>query len=215
METSSSNFSLWSVVCSQLPLPIRQVAKNQIVTNKIWSQFRKQSGLHASSGLAPISRNHLFLPSCSDLVFQTWLNKGLLTMYDLCDKDVFYSFADLSAKFNLPKTHLFQFLQIRHFVQNKFPQFPNRPPGSMIDSFLTLNTRLKRLTSTIYDQIFKLNSTSLDSLRATWEQDLGITMSDEQWGLILDLVHTSSICARHSLLQCKILHRHFISPTQD
>lgn len=33
METSSSRLSLWSVVCSQLPLLVRQVAQNPIVTN--------------------------------------------------------------------------------------------------------------------------------------------------------------------------------------
>ena len=32
-------------------------------------------------------------------------------------------------------------------------------------------------------------------------------MSDEKWQKILSSVHTSSICARHNLIQCKILHR--------
>ena len=70
-----------------------------------------------------------------------------------------------------------------------------------------LDSGQKRLISIIYDDLLKFNYTRLDSLRAAWDQDLGITMSDEQWDEILDSVHTSSICARHRLLQCKILHR--------
>ena len=47
----------------------------------------------------------------------------------------------------------------------------------------------------------------MDALRTTWSQDLGVTLADDQWEQILDRVHSSSICARHSLIQCKILHR--------
>ena len=48
------------------------------------------------------------------------------------------------------------------------------------------------------------------SLRELWESDLDGNISDDQWSGILNLVHTSSFCARHGLLQCKVLHRaHF------
>lgn len=47
-------------------------------------------------------------------------------------------------------------------------------------------------------------------LKELWERDLGSNISDDQWSDVLNLVHTSSICARHGLLQCKVLHRaHF------
>lgn len=56
LEVTTSGLSLWSVVCSQLPILVNQVSKNPLVTNtlKIWSQFRKQFGLHTASGLAPV-----------------------------------------------------------------------------------------------------------------------------------------------------------------
>lgn len=141
MEISISiRFLLWSVVCSKLPLPAKQISVNLVVisTLKIWNQFRRQFCLHRASGLAPISHNHLFLPS-SDPVFQMWSEKGLRTIYDL------------------PKPHLFCFLQILHFVRSQFPQFPNRPPVSMIDPFLLLNIRQRGLIMTIYNLIFKVN----------------------------------------------------------
>ena len=196
MEATSSDLSLWSLVCSQLPNPVKKISSNPIVSNtlKIWTQFRKQFGLHTASSLAPIHKNHHFLPSCSDPVFQVWSNKGLRSIKDLYVNGIFSSFAELSAKFNLPNTHLFRYFQIRNFVRNKYPQFPNRPPVTMIDSILSLDTGQKKLISIMYDGIFKLVPTRLDSLRAVWDQDLGINMSDEQWEQILDLVHTSSMC---------------------
>ena len=212
MEQSSSGLPLWSVVCSQLPISVKQVSKNPLVTNtlKIWSQFRKQFGLHTASSLAPIYQNHLFPPSCSDSAFRIWSEKGLRSINDLYTRQTFSSFADLAEKFNLPNTHLFRFFQVRNFVRNKYPQFPNRPPTTLIDSLLLIDPGQRKLISIIYDDIFRLVPTRLNSLKAAWDQDLGVNMSDEQWEDILDSVHTSSICARHKLIQCKILHRvHF------
>ena len=72
---------------------------------------------------------------------------------------------------------------------------------------LSLDAGLRKLTSIIYDVIFDFTPTHLDALRATWDQDLGINMTDDQWEEALELVNSSSICARHRVLQCKILHR--------
>ncbi len=96
---------------------------------------------------------------------------------------------------------------MRHFIQKLFPHFPNRPPESELDSILTLDPGQGRLISTIYCKIISLTSSPVDSLKQTWEQDLGIDISEDQWKNILGLIHSSSICARHALKQCKVLHR--------
>ena len=59
----------------------------------------------------------------------------------------------------------------------------------------------------IYNAIDSLNPDQTTRLKQTWEEELGAPISDNQWDQILKLVHTSSICARHSLLQCKVLFR--------
>lgn len=43
-------------------------------------------------------------------------HKGLLTIRDFFINCTFSSFADLLVEFDLPKTHLFCFFQIRHFL---------------------------------------------------------------------------------------------------
>ena len=42
--------------------------------------------------------------------------------------------------------------------------------------------------------------------RELWEQDLG-HIEEDQWDHILELIHNSSICARHRLIPCKLIRR--------
>jgi hypothetical protein len=108
--------------------------------------FAKHVGLHRTSIHTPILNNHLFSPSCSDPAFRIWSVNGLVELNDLYEDGVFASFPSLSAKYNLPNSHLFRFFQIRHFVQKLFPHFPNRPlshfrcrPETSNFSYLQLN----------------------------------------------------------------------------
>jgi len=200
------------MICSQLPISAHKVSPNPVVTNtiKIWIQFRKQHGLHRGSTLAPVLNNYAFLPSCSDPTFRVWSDKGLRTLNDLYDEGVFTSFASLSDKYNFPNSHFFRYLQMRHFIQKQFPHFPNRPPEAEMDQFLSLNLQQKRLISVIYNKIALLSQASTISSKSAWEKDLGVDITEVQWRGILKLIHSSSICARHGLLQWKVLHKaHF------
>lgn len=47
----------------------------------------------------------------------------------------------------------------------------------------------------------------LDHLREAWGQDLDMHFSEGEWDRVLDRMHTSSPCARHGLIQFKVLHR--------
>ena len=209
MELSSSKFSLRSLVCSQLPLTVKNFSANAVVANsiKIWTQFRKSLGLHRGSDFSPTLNNHLFLPSCTDLTFRSWHSKGITTFKDLYDHGTFMSFTDLSEKYDLPRSHLFRFFQIRHFIQNQNPIFPSRPPETLIDSLLSLNPERKRLISSIFSLIDDAVGTPATHPKDAWERELGTVLSDDFWEQVLELVHSSSICARHGLIQCKIVHR--------
>ena len=209
LELRSSKFSLQSLLTARLPLKIHNISQNPVVTNslKIWIQFRKHYGLNEPSTLAPVVKKHLFPPSLSDPTFNLWRNKGLLHVKHLYKDNIFTNFTELATRFALPQSNFFRFLQARHFVKTNYPHFPNHPPGSLIDSLLTLDPAQKRSISVIYNAIDSLNPDQTTRLKQTWEEELGAPISDNQWDQILKLVHTSSICARHSLLQCKVLFR--------
>ena len=201
IEISSSSRSLHSAICSQLPISAHRISTNPVVINtiKIWIQFRKQHGLHRASILTPICNNHAFLPSCSDPTFRVWSDKGLRTLNDLYDRGVFSSFASLSVKYGFPNSHFFRYLQMRHFIQKQFPHFPNRPPEAEVDQLLSLNVWQKRLIFVLYNKIALLSPVTTVSSKNTWEQELGLDITDGQWRDSLELIHSSSICARHGV----------------
>ncbi len=209
METSSMKNTLYSIVCSQLPLVVNKVSDNPIVTSslRIWVQFRKHHGLQRGSTCMPILNNYFFPPSSLDSAFLLWTSNGLLKINYLYEEGVFASFSSLSKKYNLPSHHLFRFFQIRHFIKKQFPHFPNRPPESQIDHFLALNASRRHLISVIYNLINSITADPTDTFKDIWEQDLGVSITEDLWHSILNQVHSSSICARHGLIQCKILFR--------
>uniref|UniRef100_A0A3B3HW57 Reverse transcriptase domain-containing protein n=1 Tax=Oryzias latipes TaxID=8090 RepID=A0A3B3HW57_ORYLA len=201
--------SLNALLYSPIHFPVREHSKNYIVKTslKILTQFKRFFGLQIYSHNAPLAANPFFTPSLVDNVFLKWADLGLRTFKDLFIDDVFASFQQLSERFSLPKQHFFRYLQARSFVISTFPSFPNLSETSTMDSLLLPSSSLKGSISLIYNQISAIRSKTLDTIKALWEDDLGETFSDSVWSQILMRVHKSSICARHGLMQCKLVHR--------
>jgi len=87
-------------------------------TLKIWNKIQKQlKGKTALSRAITIKGNIEFLPSLSDnSSFRGWAERGLLTVDQLFDKNVFKTFTQLRAKFKLPSSDLYKYFQIRGYV---------------------------------------------------------------------------------------------------
>lgn len=90
-------------------------------------------------------------------------------------------------------------------------KFPLLPPKSTTDLILEFNPDSRGIISKIYNIILSLHCPSLSTLKTLWEQDLGLQLTDDIWDSILARVHSSSVCARHGLIQFKILHRLHLS----
>lgn len=121
--------------------------------------------------------------------------------------DVFASFNDLSHKFNLPRSSLFRYFQVRHFLQCHDPNFPNLPLESALDDLLGMPFNPKRLTSRINDWIASLQNPTLENIRAEWIRELGEDLEENIWISALQRVNDSSSCAKLSMIQFKVLHR--------
>lgn len=200
-DISSSSCSLHSTICSQLP----------ISAHKVSPKSGSSSGNStACIGLRSLPQfwiiTHFSLPSPT-LHFAYGQIRASKHSHDLYDRDIFMSFTSMSDKFSLPNSHFSWCLQMRHFIQKQFPHFPNRRPEAKMDQFLSLNLQQKRLISVIYNKIACLSPVSTVPSKNAWEKDLGVDITEVQWRYILKLTHFSSICARHCVLQWKVLHR--------
>ena len=210
MEMFSANpASLTALIHAPLSFSPSPFCNNILVksTFKIWKQFRRYFGLQSFSFLAPLSANPVFLPSLIDGAFSLWSDCGIKAFRDMYISGMFASFQQLSKKYHLPKQHFFRYLQVRSFIRNHSPNFPSLPEASLIDSFLIPFPTIKGAISRLYNLIYSLQLTPQHKIKTQWEEDLGEEISEELWGAILRRVHSSSICARHGLTQCKILHR--------
>ena len=214
MENQSCHLtSLQALIFASLKTTVPKL-KNPVVSHsvKIWLQIRKHFKWQEISVLTPITQNHEFPQALQEISFVQWKAKGINTIQDLFIDKIFGTFDQLCGKYQLSKTDFFKYLQIRSFAKTLLPSFPSQPINSEINTVL-LKTPLKKgsISKICNDLAAKEYVPSLDYLKEAWQQDLGINITASQWTMAQNNVHSSSICARHGLLQFKVLHRLHLS----
>lgn len=84
-------------------------------------------------------------------------------------------------------------------------QFPKKPLDEPVVLSLVKPTS-RGVISVLYNLISNLQCPSIAAIKLKWEQDLNFTFTNKLWDSILSQVHTTSMCARHALIQFKIFH---------
>lgn len=187
---------------------------NFVLSNslKILSQIRKALGLPNVSLNAPIAGNHLFKPGLTDGVFLDWRKRGLRCISDFYIDNNFASFPLLQARYHLPQSHFYRYLQVRHFVREHVSDFPLRPHNyNFYDTFL-LQPNSRHLISRFVTAFEMPVSTS--HLRDIWSKELGVPLSEELWEEGLSSIQKCSINSRYRLIQFKVVHRLHYSKTK-
>ena len=119
---------------------------------------------------------------------------------------IFASFDDLLHKFGLPRSSLFRYFQVRHFLQHHDPNFPSISLPSGLDDLLESPFKSKKRISRINDCVTSFKNTTLGKIRADWEDELGEVLEENIWESALVRVNNSSSCAKLNIIQFKILH---------
>ena len=114
---------------------------------------------------SPIVNNHLFPAARMDHTFTQWQRVGLLRCSDFYIDGLFGSFNDLKKKFNLQRSDLFRYFQVRHFIQTWSSSFPALPVNSELDTLLQTPVQNKGQISVITNTIFSFQKVSLDKIR--------------------------------------------------
>lgn len=153
-STSCSPISLSALLCSSIPLHYPQPCQNPVVLHslKIWSQFCKNYGLVPIWVYAPVMANHIFPGSLLDSTFIQWSKNGVLY-----GDSNFMLFDQFRQTFALPTNSFFRYLQVRHFVQSPFNQFPSLPQTSL-DAVLEVRPEAKGTISGLYTNIFDMEA---------------------------------------------------------
>lgn len=185
-----------------------------ISTLNIWFQFRKHFKFVAPTVSSPLLKNHVFKPAFTDPVFTLWHERGLTSFKDFYRDGVFCSFAGLAGEFNLPPSHLFRYFQLRNCVKSLFSNFPQLPAEQVWDGLLQLNPTQKSLISKVYGIIQSYDDCLTTKTKGAWEHELGLNFEEQWWETALRVIHKSSICARLTLIQFKVIFRCHYSKTR-
>lgn len=169
--------------------------------------------MHRFSPLSPIPSNHFFKPSVQDDGFLEWHRRGLVRFKDMFIDGTLASFEQLGNKYGLAPSHFFRYLQARHFILSNFSNSVSQPDTTMVDTVLSLNPSIKGLILFLYNKMLDLTQNSSYKLKTAWEEDLGRSIPGEKCTTILKLVNSSLLCARHCLIQFKVVHRAHMSKT--
>ena len=218
--------SLPAMLFSALPTVDPDSLHNPVISHslKIWSQIRKSYGWQSCSLHSLLIKNHVFAPCFTNTLFKNWFEKGIHTFLDIFIDQVFPTFEQIQENYNIPRSQFYKYLQIRSFVIQNNPSYPNSPNRSSMELILMQDPSKKAGISKIYESLSNLaGKATMDHLRLAWQDDLSREITEDQWQRAPTQTHSSSICARHSLMQFKIIHHlhwskqklHSIFPSAD
>ncbi|KPP76613.1 hypothetical protein Z043_104028 [Scleropages formosus] len=152
---------------------------------KIWGQFREHFGSQSFSTLLPLIMNPCLSSSLLDSEIYSWHSRGLRSVRGLFVNLCFRSSDEPSAEFNIPKSHFYRYLQLKHFVQNLIPFFPAFPPAAPFPFICELDPYTIVSISVIYEHLNRIHLSFLTVIRAAWENNLQFTRSDQDWSSTL------------------------------
>ena len=170
-------------------------------TLKIWDSVQKQlKGRVALSRAMPIIGNIEFIPSIWDGAYKRWAEKGLKTINQLFEGNIFRSFQQLKQKFDLPTTDLYRYLQIRNYItKHKDWEDIKKAPNNIDSHFIDVSERptpAKKQLSCIYKKLSLDMSDNTLHIKRQWETELNIGMEEDIW---------KEICVKcHGVIQSQL-----------
>lgn len=210
MENACNTLNLASILCA-----LHLLLKNEInFALTLWSFTQLESGLNLED-ISSCKQLQWILPS---KIIKTFLPPSQIPLLESGSQrlwNLFLIYIWMADSLDLHSSHnysiyrnlfFFRYLQIRNLVQKNMTSFPDLPTANARD-ILSLSPYRRGLISTIYKNICDIFPQSLQDIRRLWENDIGKEMTDDQWEAVFELIHNSSPCARHSIIQLKIVLR--------
>ena len=108
---------------------------------------------------------------------------------------------------------MFRYLQIRDYIKSNTQDYKNKEPG-LLDELFNLHPNTEKLIAYIYNIILDKENPITETYRQAWENEIGLSITKENWEESLQRIHRCSLNARHTLIQFKVLYRLHYSKTK-
>uniref|UniRef100_A0A803J749 Reverse transcriptase domain-containing protein n=1 Tax=Xenopus tropicalis TaxID=8364 RepID=A0A803J749_XENTR len=201
-----------------IPKPSRLTPSDLLPTSKhaldLWDTTAHKFKLSTTdTKLKTIFNNKDFTPGCTPANFKTWIAANLTTIKALAPEQKIISFQECTDKYEILNTQLFQYLQIKHYIEAKIKTQKNNPL-TYLENICHRQSQPEHLISMLYYQLAKDTTPLQQKYMTKWEEDLGTTISEQTWSHIWTAAKKTSICATSSERAYKIIYRWYYTPTR-
>lgn len=118
----------------------------------------------------------------------------------------------VTLNFNLPSSHLFRYYQLSHVFNAHFAQ-AKTIEQSILEMVLRSH-RLEKPASRLYSHFITVSPPALEGLMARWLRDIP-DLDNDDWDEVWDSPFRSLASLRDRLIQFKLVHRAYFTPTSQ
>lgn len=122
----------------------------------------------------------------------------------------FKSFSQMRLDFDLPRTYLFYYYQLRHAVRAQFGSLASPLETPNLEKLLRALDQTK-LISTYYSALVTNSNPRFRATQQKWDS-LDIPLTEEDWSELCDTIKTSVISSRDRIIQLKVFYQSHLTP---
>ena len=215
VEASLSKYPLRDLLFFKKFKNIRLSCNNPITLNTLtWRSVCQLEGRSEFlSVFTLIVNNPDFQPVMFDVGFKQRGNNGVHRLRDLLSDNVVMTFEKMIEKYSVPRHDFFHYLQISHYILHSTTLIELSHERSPVEKLL-FSTDKETFVSQFYKTIYSTPTVGLQKLKDTWEEELNITIGEEEWKDVWRHAGSTSVCNHTKEMQLKIIHRMHISPNR-
>lgn len=136
--------------------------------------------------------------------FSHWTQKCLTSLEALTQEPPFSSFAFLQKRYELPRTEIYKYLQIRHFYTTHF-QREGSTTSNTFEHLYKFSSRDKGNISTLYQYQNEQDLPSKSQAMLSWEAETGLEIAPESW---IDMVSNMRKCTKSVAVRETVVKLH-------
>lgn len=121
-----------------------------------------------------------FEPGISDAGFRRWWDGGITAVCTLTHRGLLKGFKELQKEFRLENKDFFRYLRIRDYYVKRIKLTLSEEVNTVIYIMTeAYNKKNRKIISKIYQGLQKQNGNNTGYIKAKWEKELNIEISEE------------------------------------
>uniref|UniRef100_A0A803KAU1 Reverse transcriptase domain-containing protein n=1 Tax=Xenopus tropicalis TaxID=8364 RepID=A0A803KAU1_XENTR len=200
------------------PAPSRSTSMSLCLkhTLSLWDRYAPvYAWVSSYTPAAPIIGNPQFLPGLQAKAFAWWTANKFTRIEHLISVRRPYPMSYLIENYELPRSEHYRALQLLHWAQECWgPSNTDQTPPTFFERWCLKSAIIPRAISLLYLTMISPKNLTAISYIAQWGNDLGVTLTEEQWPQLWENLKCSSANTILSEAGYKVLFRWYLTPVR-